>query len=230
MTAMEWSAIGLTVRVALVSTLITLPLATALGWLLARKPMPAKPLLEALVSFPLVAPPVITGYVLLVLLGKNGLIGHWLYHTLGLKLTLNFAALILASVVVSLPLAVRAMRSAFELVDPVYEKVSRTLGAPPHHTFIRVSLPMAWPGLISAAVLSFARSLGEFGATITLAGNIPGQTQTMALMVYANMQVPGMEMAVSRLVAVSLLLSFGAIMASEWTAKKGAYLKHGSAT
>ncbi len=229
MTAMEWSVIGLTVRVALVSTLITLPLAVGLGWMLARKPMPAKPLLEALVSFPLVAPPVITGYVLLLLLGKNGLLGHWLYQTLGLRLTLNFAALIMASVVVSLPLAVRSMRSAFELVDRTYEKVSRTLGASPMHTFFRISLPMAWPGLMSAAVLSFARSLGEFGATITLAGNIPGKTQTLALMVYANMQLPGMEAAVTRLVVVSLLLSFGAMAASEWTARKGAYLKNESA-
>lgn len=223
MTPEEWAVISLTVQAALLSTLVTLPPATLAGWFLARKSMAVKPLLESVLSLPLVAPPVVTGYLLLVMLGRNGVIGRFLYQAFGVKLTFNFAALVIASVVVSFPLAVRSIRSAFELVDPIYEKVSHTLGAPKWHTFFRVSLPMALPGVLSGAVLTFARSLGEFGATITLAGNISGKTRTIALMVYSHMQVPGMEMQVARLVAVSILISFAAILGSEMINRRGAY-------
>ncbi|TLX74128.1 molybdate ABC transporter permease subunit [Labilibacter sediminis] len=219
----EIQIIWLTVKVALVSTVISLPISIGLGWILARKNIPGKHILEGIIALPLVAPPVVTGYLLLLLLGKNGFIGHWL-NQINIELVFNFVALVIASVVVSLPLAVRTIRSAFELVDPVYEKASYTLGASKMNTFFRVTLPMALPGVVSGMILSFARSLGEFGATITLAGNISGQTQTISLMVYSNMQIPGNEMVVTRLVAVSLLISLGAIMASEYLKNKRKYL------
>ena len=225
MTAHELQVIGLTIKVALVSTLFTVPIAIWLGWILARKQMYGKPLIEAFISLPLVAPPVVTGFLLLLVLGKNGLIGHELFILFGIRLTFNFAALVIASVVVSLPLAVRSIRSSFELIDPAYENASLTLGASRMATFFRVNLPMALPGILSGTVLCFARSLGEFGATITLAGNIPGQTQTISLMVYSNMQVPGMEGEVARLVIISILISFVAIVVSEIINKRKTYLK-----
>jgi molybdate transport system permease protein len=150
-------------------------------------------------------------------------LGGTLFNLLGIRLTFNFAALVIASIVVSMPLAVRAIRSAFELVDPAYEKSSLTLGASGTSTFLRVSLPMALPGILSGIVLSFARSLGEFGATITLAGNIIGQTQTISLMVYSNMQVPGKEVEVTRLVIISIVISFLAIATSEMISKRKKY-------
>ena len=225
MSAEEWAVIRLTVKVAALSTVITLPIAIWLGWLFARQKMPFKTVVEALISLPLVAPPVVTGYLLLLILGKNGVVGSVLESLFGIRLAFSFGALLTASVVVSLPLSVRAIRSAFELVDPTYEKASMTLGASPFSTFFRISLPMAMPGVLSGSVLAFARSLGEFGATITLAGNIAGKTQTIALMVYAHMQVPGEEMQVARLVTFSIVLSVGAIIASEWMNRKRVYDK-----
>ncbi len=219
----EISVIFLTLKVALTSTLVTLPLAVWLGWILARKNFAGKFLVEGLVNIPLVAPPVVTGYLLLIILGRNGIIGHWLYETMGIKLAFNFAALIIASVVVSLPLAVRNTKSAFELVDPNYEKASSSLGASKTSTFFRVYLPLAFPGILSGAVLAFARSLGEFGATISFAGNIFGKTQTIALNVYSNMQIPGKEMQVTRLVIISVIISLLAIIASEYLNKKKKY-------
>jgi molybdate transport system permease protein len=221
----ELAVILLTVKVAAVSTAITIPVAIWLGWIFARKQIPLKAVAEALISLPLVAPPVVTGYLLLLLLGRNGYVGSVLSSLFGLRLTFNFGALIVASVVVSLPLSVRAVRSAFELIDPSYEKASMTLGASPTATFFRVSLPMAMPGVTSGSVLAFARSLGEFGATITLAGNIAGKTQTIALMIYSHMQVPGTEMPVARLVTVSISLSLAAMAASEWLNRKRTYKK-----
>lgn len=223
MTATTLGVIALTVKVALISTIITLPISIWLGWILARKKIPGKIFIEALITLPLVAPPVVTGYLLLLLLGRNGVIGGWL-HTLGIPLTFNFGALVIASIIVSLPLAVRAIRGAFELIDPAYEAASRTLGASKRGTFFRVTLPMAFPGLLSGMILTFARSLGEFGATITLAGNIPGETQTISLMVYSGMQIPGKEGEITTLVVISLLISLGAIVISEMINKKRRYL------
>ncbi len=224
MTNLELEIIWLTLKVALVSSLCTLPFAIGLAWLLARKTFRGKAVLESLITLPLVAPPVVTGYVLLMVLGKNGAIGSWFYHVFGVRLTFNFFALVIASVVVSLPLAVRAIRSAFELINPAYENAAMSLGASRWQTFLRVTLPLAMPGVLSGAVLSFARSLGEFGATITLAGNIVGKTQTISLMVYSNMQVPGMEMHVTRLVMISILISFVALAASEFINRRTRYL------
>lgn len=225
MSNMELKVIWLTIKVAIFCTLVTIPIAIWLGWILTRKKIIGKPIIEALISLPLVAPPVITGYILLILFGKNGWIGRWIYKWFEVKLAFNFIALVIASVTVSLPLAVRSIRSSFELVDPAYEKVSLTLGASKISTFFKVTIPMAIPGILSGMVLSFARSLGEFGATITLAGNIVGKTQTIALMVYSNMQVLGMEAKVIRLVIVSVMISFIAITVSEIINKRKRYIK-----
>ncbi|MBN2803901.1 MAG: molybdate ABC transporter permease subunit [Deltaproteobacteria bacterium] len=225
MSSAEIAVIWLTLKTALASTILTIPVAIWLGWILAHKRLPMKPLLESVISMPLVVPPVVTGYLLLLLLGRNSAIGSTMYNLFGIRFTFNFAALVLASLVVSLPLAVRSIRSAFEMVNPAYENVALTLGAAPGYAFFHVTLPLALPGIISGIVLSFARSLGEFGATITLAGNISGKTQTVALMIYSNMQIPSAEMQVARLVTFSILLSVGAMAASEWIAGKNRYIK-----
>lgn len=206
----------LTLRVAVLSTLLTLPLAIALGYVFARKQLPFKAVWESFISLPLVAPPVVTGYLLLMVFGRQGWIGSWLFDVAGIRLSFNFAALVIASVVVSLPLSVRSIRAAFEQVNPAYETAARSLGASPVRAFLRVSLPLAWPGILSGTVLAFARSLGEFGATITLAGNIPGKTQTMSLAVYSKMQVPGEEAAVWQLVLISLAVSLLAMAGAEF--------------
>lgn len=220
----ELEVIWLTLKVAAISTLTTLPLAVWISWMLSRKKIPGKALIESLITFPLVAPPVVTGYILLMLFGRNGILGKWLFESLGITLSFNFAALVIASVIVSMPLAVRTMKSAFDLIDPLYEQASRTLGASRIATFFRVSLPLALPGIISGMVLAFARCLGEFGATITFAGNIQGKTQTIALMVYSNMQVPGKDLQVTRLVIVSIVISIAAIILSEYFNKQKRYL------
>lgn len=225
MTHEEFDIIFLSIKVATLNMLLTMPVAIWLGWILARKNIRGKALIEALVSFPLVAPPVVTGYLLLLLLGRNGLVGSWLFEKFGISASFNFTAVIIASLIVSLPLAVRSVRSAFELVDPKYEKASITLGMSRFRTFMRISLPMAMPGVLSGMMLSFARSLGEFGATITLAGNIAGKTQTLATTVYSYMQVPGMEGHVARLVLVSVIISLTAIAFSEFMNRRQAYYK-----
>ena len=220
MSDLERSVILLSLKTALLSTLLILPPAVGLAWVSARKQFPFKSLLEAMVSLPLTAPPVVTGYLLLLALGRNSFIGRTVYDLFGIRLTFSFAALVIASMVVSLPLSVRAIRAAFTLVDPAYEQASLTLGASKIATFFRVSLPLSVPGIISGAVLAFARSLGEFGATITLAGNIAGKTQTASLLIYSHMQVPGKELETARLTIFCLVLAFSAIAVSEWMSKK----------
>jgi len=224
MTSEELNIIFLSLKVAAISTLLTLPLAVFFAWIMARKQFPGKPLLESMIAIPLVAPPVVTGYFLLLILGRNGLLGSLMYSHLGISLSFNFSSLVIAAVVVALPLSVRTIRSAFELVNPDYERASRTLGASPLNTFTRISLPLALPGIISGSVLAFARSLGEFGATITFAGNISGETQTIPLKIYSSMQVPGSENEVTRLVIISVLISMIAIITAEYFNKKKKYL------
>ena len=225
MTFEELNIIWLTIRVAAVSTVITVPLAVAAGYFFARKKFPFRPFFESLLSVTMVAPPVVTGYLLLLVFGREGFIGSALYRWFGLEFVFNFNALVIASVFITFPLAVRSIRSSFELVDPQYELVSSTLGAGGLSTFFRISLPLALPGIISGAVIAFARSIGEFGATITLAGNISGKTQTLALMVFTNMQIPGKEAQVFRMVMISLLISFAAIIISEYSIRKNKYYK-----
>jgi molybdate transport system permease protein len=208
------SAILLSLQVAGWTVLVTLPAAVPVAYLLARKQFPAKPLVDALVHLPLVMPPVTTGYLLLVLFGRHGWLGGWLEEGFGIRVAFTTAAAVLASAVVSFPLVVRSIRLAFEFAAPGLEDAARTLGAGPARVFATITLPQAFPGLVSGAVLGFARSLGEFGATITFAGNIPGSTQTIPLAIYANLQVPGREQEALVLVLVSILISFLALTAS----------------
>jgi molybdate transport system permease protein len=221
----EIRTILLTIKVALISTAVTLPLSVVISWFLARKKFKARIFIESLITIPLVAPPVITGYLLLLLLGSNSLVGGWLNSTLGIKIAFDFPALVIASVVVSLPLSIRTMKTAFELVNPEFEQASRVLGVSEIATFFRITVPMALPGIISGTVLAFARCLGEFGATIVFAGNVYGKTETIALRVYNDMQIPGREDGVLRLIIVSITISVLAIALSEYYNRKNRYYK-----
>jgi len=216
----ELHALGLSLKVAFYCTLIAVPLALLVGYVMARKEFRGKAIIESIIHLPLVMPPVTTGYLLLLLLGTKGLLGQWFFSAFGIKLAFTFQAAVIASVVVAFPLIVRSVRTAMEMIDPGLEDASRILGAGKLKTFFRITVPLALPGIVSGSILGFARSLGEFGATITFAGNIAGETQTLPLAIYAYMQVPGQELATLRLVLVSVLISFIAMAGSEWYIKK----------
>jgi molybdate transport system permease protein len=200
------SAIRLSLIVGFWSTLLGLPIAIGLGWLLARRDFVGKALVSAVVYAPLVLPPVVTGLLLLRAVGRSSPLGRWL-AACGLPIPFTLAGVVLAAFVVGLPLFIAVARSAFEAVDPRYEEVSLTMGVPPLATFLRVTLPLAMPGLAAGAVLAFARALGEFGATAVLAGNMEGRTRTIALAVYTLLDVPDGERASWVLVAASLVVS-----------------------
>jgi molybdate transport system permease protein len=207
------AALTLSLEVALVATALTLPPGIALGWLLARRLVRGKALIETITALPLVLPPTAVGYLLLRLLARNGPFGE---ETLGFDLDLLFTwkGAVVAAVMMSLPLVVRSARLAFEEVDPRLESMARTLGLGPVATFVEITLPLARRGLLAAAVLGFARSLGEFGATILVAGNIPGRTQTLALAIFSEMQL-GHDAEAMQLVAVTVAIAFAAIWTSE---------------
>ncbi|MPQ46746.1 molybdate ABC transporter permease subunit [Marinifilum sp. N1E240] len=219
-TEVELEAIGLSFRIALWCAFLILPPAILLAWWLARKNFRGKSLVEGFVNLPLVLPPVASGFILLLLLGSNGVLGSWLHEWFGIKIAFTFYAAVLASMIVSFPLAVRAIRLAIEMVDPGYEEAAKTLGANSFQTFIRITLPLALPGIISGFVLAFARSLGEFGATIIFAGNISGETQTIPLALFNQIQIPGQETSAFRLLLVAVVFSFMAMAFSELLVKK----------
>ncbi len=216
----EITAIQLSLKVAVICTVMVLPVAILIGWFLARKQFSGKAFVEGFLHLPLVLPPVTTGYILLVLLGTNGWLGSVLYEWWGIKIAFSFYAAVLAAVVVSFPLVTRSIRLSIELVDRSYEEAARTLGASNLRIFFTVTLPLAFPGVISGAILAFARSLGEFGATITFAGNISGETQTLPLAIFSTMQVPGQESSTLRLVLVSVILSLLAMIGAEYLNKR----------
>lgn len=216
----EWQIVALSLKVSAVAMALTLPFAFALAWVLARSRMPGKVLLDALVHLPLVVPPVVTGWLLLLAFGATGPIGGWLQRVLGITVMFRWTGAALASAVMALPLMVRAIRLSLEAIDPRLEAAARTLGAGPWRAFASISLPLALPGVIAGAVLGFARSLGEFGATITFVSNIPGETQTLPLAIYAAQQVPGQDAAVARLAGISVLLSLAALVVSEVLARR----------
>ena len=216
----ELSAIGLSFRVAIWCSILILPLAILLGWWLARKDFRGKALVEGIINLPLVLPPVATGFALLLILGSKGAIGNLLNEWFGIRIAFTFYAAVLASMVVSFPLAVRAIRLSIEMVDRGLEEAAKTLGANSFQSFIRVTLPLALPGIISGFVLSFARSLGEFGATIIFAGNISGETQTIPLALFNQIQIPGHETSAFRLLMVAVVFSFMAMAVSEFLVKK----------
>ena len=218
--ALEWSIILLSLKVSLAAVAITLPAAYALAWLLARRRFPGHSLLDAVVHLPLVVPPVVTGWLLLILLGRTGPLGALLDKWFGVTLVFHWTGAALAAAVMALPLMVRAMRLSIDAVDRRLVAAGRTLGASRWHAFRTITLPLTLPGILAGAVLGFTRSLGEFGATITFAANIPGQTRTLPLAIYTGLQVPGGEGAVTRLAIISILLSLGALMASEWLIRR----------
>lgn len=216
----ELDAIQLSLKVALLCTIILLPLALLVGWLLARKRFFGKSIIEGIVHLPLVLPPVTVGYILLVMFGRNGWLGSFLYENWGIQIAFSFTAAVIAAIVVSFPLVTRSIRLSIELVDKNYEEAARTLGASNLRVFFTITLPLALPGVISGAILAFARSLGEFGATISFAGNIAGETQTLPLAIFSSMQVPGQEASTLKLVIVSIILSLAAMIGAEYLNRK----------
>jgi molybdate transport system permease protein len=222
LTPEEWSALRLSFQVGICAVLVGLPPAIALAYLLARGKFVGKWLVEVVVNLPLVLPPVVTGYLLLVCFAPHGPLGSILRDWFGIAIVFNWCGAALASMIMAFPLMVRAIRLAFQAVDPRLEMASRTLGAGPAKTFFSISLPLASRGVIAALVLGFARSLGEFGATIMVAGNIEGKTRTIPLAIYTLSNQPsGMEQG-WRLVVLSLILAAGALAASEYLERRGA--------
>jgi molybdate transport system permease protein len=199
---------------------VALPFGIALGWLLARKDFWGKTLLDGIIYLPLVLPPVVTGYLLLISFGRRGPIGAFLADQLGLVFSFRWTGAALACGVMGFPLMVRPIRLALEAVDHRLEDAAATLGANPLWVFVTVTLPLALPGIIAGAILAFARALGEFGATITFVSNIPGETQTISAAIYTLLQVPGGEAAAARLVVLAIALSLGALIVSEWFARR----------
>ena len=220
LTPAEWGIVLLSLQVGGVAVLATLPLAFALAFLLARARFPGKLLVDGLVHLPLVVPPVVTGWLLLLAFAPAGPVGRWLMSWFGVTVLFRWTGAAIAAGVMALPLMVRAMRISIEAVDRRLEQAARTLGAGPWRVFWSVTLPLSLPGVIAGAVLGFARALGEFGATITFVSNVPGETETLPLAIYAALQQPGGEAMVLRLSAIAVLLSLLALIASELIARR----------
>src|SRR5580692_1134277 len=223
----EWTAVELSLRIAIVATAWALPFGIAIGWLLARKNFWGKTLIDALVFLPLVLPPVVTGYLLLIWFGRRGPIGAFLYEYFGIVFSFRWTGAALACGVMGFPLMVRPIRLALEAIDRKLEDAAATLGADRPWVFLTVTLPLALPGIIAGVVLCFARALGEFGATITFVSNIPGETQTISSLIYTLTQVPGGDAAAGRLVLIAIALAFAALFASEWLARRASVRFHG---
>ncbi|MDE1251088.1 molybdate ABC transporter permease subunit [Vibrio aestuarianus] len=216
----EWLALQLSLKVALYSVVWLLPLGLLLAWILARKQFWGRSALDSLVHLPLVLPPVVIGYLLLMSMGKQGVIGQWLDKWFGISFSFSWRGAVLACVVVALPLMVRAIRLSLESVDPKLEQAARTLGASPFKVFVTITLPLTLPGIITGTMLSFARSLGEFGATISFVSNIPGETQTLPLAMYNFLETPGAEMEAARLCMISIAIALASLSVSEWISRK----------
>ena len=220
MDAAGWDALRLSLLVGVVATLLALPLATWIAWLLARRDFWGKSILNAAVHLPLVLPPVVTGYLLLIAFGRTGPAGRFLEATFGLVLAFRWTGAVLAAIVMGFPLMVRAIRLAIEAVDPKIEAAAGTLGAPGYAVFATITLPLIAPGILAGAVMGFAKAIGEFGATITFVANSPGETQTLPSAIYALLQVPGGEGAAITLVLWACALALGAVVLSEWLARR----------
>src|SRR5712692_4458650 len=216
----EWIAIHLSLRIALVATVVALPFGLAVAWLLARKNFWGKAFVDGLVHMPLVLPPVVTGYLLLISFGRKGPIGAFLADQLGIVCSFRWTGAALACGVMAFPLLVRAVRLSIEAIDRRLEDAAATLGASRGWVFATVTLPLALPGVIAGMVLCFAKALGEFGATITFVSNIPGETQTISAAIYTYTNVPGGNAAAGRLVLVAIAISLAALIVSEWFARR----------
>ena len=215
----EFSALYLSAKVALFATVVSLPFAVALGWYLARYKFRLKFLVEALLQLPMVLPPVVLGYLLLVLFGNQGLIGQYL-NALGIPLAFNWKGAVLASMIVAFPLMVQPVRLSFQLMNQQLDQIAGSLGAAPWKVFWSINLPLAIPGIVMGSILCFSRSLGEFGATITFVGNIPDETRTLPIAIYSFLQQPNGEDTAMRLVALSLVLAFSALIANYFILQK----------
>ena len=212
-----WIALGLSLKVALWATALDLVLGVAVGWVLARKRFPGRELLDALLTLPMVMPPTVLGYYLLVVIGRNGPLGGWLHEAFGINLIFTWQAAVIAAAVVAFPLVAKAARSAFETVDPQLEQAARVLGVSAAGVFLRVTLPLAWRGVLAGTLLAFARSMGEFGATLMVAGSIPGKTQTLSIAVYEAVQA-GQDDAANFLVLVTSVSCVVVLLAASWLA------------
>jgi molybdate transport system permease protein len=227
LSATEWQIVALSLRVGLVAIAVTLPLAFALAWLLARVAFPGKLLVDAVIHLPLVVPPVVTGWVLLLLFAPSGPIGFWLDRWFGVTVLFRWTGAAIAAGVMALPLMVRAMRLSIEAIDRRLENAARTLGAGRWRVFRTITLPLSLPGVLAGLVLGFARGLGEFGATITFVSNVPGETQTLPLAIYSALQQPGGDALVWRLAGISVVLSLVALVASELLVRRAGRARDG---
>ena len=216
----DLAIVALSLKVSGVAMAVALPLAFALAYLLARGRFPGKALVDAIVHLPLVLPPVVTGWLLLLAFGRNGPVGGWLESQFGISVMFRWTGAAIAAAIMALPLMVRAIRLSIESVDRRLEGAARTLGAGPWRTFATITLPLSMPGVLAGLVLGFARSIGEFGATITFVSNIPGETQTLSSAIYGLLQVPGGEAGIWRLAAVALAISLAALLLSEWLVRR----------
>ena len=224
----DWTAVALSLRVAAVSTVIALPFGIAIAMLLARGSFWGKSLLDAVVHLPLVLPPVVTGYLLLISLGRRAPLGAFLADHFGIVFSFRWTGAAVACGIMAFPLLVRAIRLSIEAIDRRFEDAAATLGANRGWTFITVTLPLALPGIIAGMMLAFARALGEFGATITFVSNIPGETQTISAAIYSLIQVPGGDADALKLVVISVVICVAALLASEWLAKRATARLHGA--
>ena len=227
-TPTEWTAILLSLRVATVATLVATPIGIALAYVLARRDFWGKSLLDALIHLPLVLPPVVTGYLLLLAFGRRGPIGAFLADNFGIVFAFRWTGAALSCGVMSFPLLVRPMRLSIEAVDRRLEQAAETLGAAPWRVFFGVTLPLALPGVLAGMVLGFAKAIGEFGATITFVSNIPGETQTISSAIYSLIQTPDGDTAALRLVIISMVIAVAALIGSEWFARRATKRLHGN--
>lgn len=220
LTPQEWEAVQISLKVAFWGTLASLPFGIGLAFLLSRKRFPGRALLDAFVHLPLVLPPVVTGYILLIVMGRKGFIGEFLADHFGIVFSFRWTGAALASAIMGLPLMVRAIRLSFDAIHRRHEEAASTLGASPLLVFLTISLPLAWPGIVAGAILCFAKALGEFGATITFVSAIPGETETISASIYAALQTPGGEINVMRLAFVSIAISFAALLGAQAMTRK----------
>ncbi len=225
----EIVAINLSLRVATVAVLVSLPVGVLVAYILSRADFPGKMLLDGLVHMPLVLPPVVTGYALLVLFGRRGPFGAFLAETFGIVLSFRWTGAALAAAIMSFPLMVRAVRLAMDSIDRRNEEAAATLGASPFWVFLTVTLPLSLPGIVAGAMLAFAKALGEFGATITFVSNIPGETQTIPAAIYTYTQTPGGDAGALRLSLIAVVIAFGALIASEWLSRRSSRRQAGLA-
>jgi molybdate transport system permease protein len=220
LTPEEWQAVALSLRVSVWATIVSLPFGILAAHALARWTFPGKALLNGLVHLPLILPPVVTGYLLLLTFGRTGPVGSVLHDWFGITLAFRWTGAALAAAIMAFPLMVRAIRLAVDAVDPRLEEAAATLGASRPVVFLTVTLPLILPGIIAGAILAFAKAMGEFGATITFVSNIPGQTQTLPSAIYAFLQVPGGDASALRLVAIAVAVAMLALILSEWVSRR----------